>query len=447
MPSFIDGWASNEFAGMVMYAPTAAGIPTDAQAQLVLEYTVSGASGSSTLAIAAGDQSKGTGRWAGILLHDDGTYGVYMVSSVAGGVCTVWPKLRATVTGATLRNMGGSVNGQHYTEPGYRALARKIYSATIRDAYRNRWAAQWRSGAGVKEDWARVGGLGAGQYSISIRNNFVNAGSQDGAFWGRARILLRCSPTDPVTGKGVSRTFVLGGASGHMELYATANISSNGQFRAHRVLIVQDGATTLHDVTYDPATSGLNRIVVPFVAASSITVTVTNSGQDGSNTLAGPVIDCVTFWVPDRVLPDWTARVIDKNAKTVVMGDSWTSFYSGVLGSEVQSLMAADGGGGEVISVGVGGTTAEQGLASFDSAVVPHAPSQVLINYFTNDHNQYGDAGYDRWRIAMYRLGIRCQEIGARPIFVMPLPTSSLTQAIGHGIWSDNFGQGLMVGA
>ena len=72
LPAFIDGWDTANF-GYWMRAPTASGISTDTMSQLKLEYTVSGSAGSSSLTISAGDQSKGTGNWMGVIQHDDGS--------------------------------------------------------------------------------------------------------------------------------------------------------------------------------------------------------------------------------------------------------------------------------------------------------------------------------------------------------------------------------------
>ncbi|WP_287359898.1 hypothetical protein [Mesorhizobium sp.] len=98
-----------------------------------------------------------------------------------------------------------------------------------------------------------------------------------------------------------------------------------------------------------------------------------------------------------------------------------------------------------MVSVGQAGQDAEFGLTFFDTLVTPETPKQVVIPYFTNDHNDYGDDGWARWLTAMYKLGRKCQAIGARPIFILPLPTSSVTQAIGHGIWADELGYGLPI--
>ena len=141
MPSFIEGWAQNSFHGVAFESPTAAGIPLDTMSNTLLEYTVSGVAGASTLSISLGDQTKGGGTWGAVVQHDNGTYGAYTVSALGAGVCTVHPNVRSVITNKVLGNLGGSPLGQHLTERGYKALARKIYATSLGSGYRMRYAA------------------------------------------------------------------------------------------------------------------------------------------------------------------------------------------------------------------------------------------------------------------------------------------------------------------
>ena len=443
LPAFIEGWALNSFNGVATSAPSASGIGTDAQSQLLLEYTVSGSVGGTTLTIAAGDQSKGTGTWGGVIQHDNGTYGLYTIHTLGSGVATCFPPLRASVTSKTLRNLGGTVNGQHYTLPGYKALARNIYSRTKGDAYRVRYAAKWTARLGVKEDWTNIGGLGTGQYSLATDNSFVGNGNLVYTWIARDTNYIRALPTSPYTGKGLEKTFALGGASGFLEAFISCSMGAPGAtfpFASFRVQVIADGST-IHDQTYD-ANTGLLRLIVPYSAVTSATLRVTRAGEEAASYAIR--IGDVTFWTYDRSLT-WTDKVIGKNEKVVVIGDSWTEFYSDGLGAELQHAMTDDGGSGSVVSVGLSGQTAEWGLANFDSLVVPESPNVVVILFFTNDRNDFGVSNSDRWLRAMYQIGLKCQSIGARPIFVMPLPTASITQASQHGTWAERIGSGLPV--
>lgn len=443
-PYFIDGWTSGDFAGFNMANPDGVtSLPTDSMLQPILEFNVTGTAGTQTLTVNSGDESKGQGNWAAVIQHDDNTYGAYMVTALDSSSCTIWPNLRADVTAKTMRNMGGSHNGQHYTEPGYKALAHRIFKATKADAYRVRYVDAWNAQIGLASDWTPVVG---GTLSMMTINNVIanNSARSRWAFVSRSRRVMRSANQAPHTGKGATKTFALNGNSGMLEVFVSrADITAAGNLHSFKVVASVDG-TPFHDQTYTE-NNGLVRVFVPFPAGSVGVVTVTATDE------AGEAIwhDDVTWWVYDR-LETWANRAIDINAKTVVYGDSWTTFYpsapmqiDGILGRELQSLMAAAGGSGQVVSVGQGGQTAEWGLANFDERVLPENPKQVLILFFTNDGNQYGDNGYARWMTAMFKIGRKCQMIGANPIFIMPSQTSSFGQSIRHGIWASALGKGL----
>lgn len=450
MPSFVDGWGRNSWHGIGQYSPSASGIPTDSMLALDLEYTVSGTQNASTLTISAGDQSKGGGDWGGVIMHDDGTYGLYTITSLSGGTCTVFPNVEKTITNKTLRNLGSGINGQHYTEPGYRALARHIFRTTRSSAYALRYAAKWDSQTGEATDWTVYGGMGANEYSISAKNSWVGLGNKEsGATTSRNRRTMACFPASAsANGKGVTKTFSLGGNSGFLEAFVS-RVEPNGPygFAPFRVVVVVDSVTLL-DQTYT-ANAGLQRIVVPYSNGNSGAITITCASNESNDYPLN--VDTVTWWAYDRVPSgwSWSDSVIDKNAKTVILGDSWTVYYpdggsgsDGVLGVELQAAMTEAGGSGTVVSVGAGGTTAEYGLAVFDSLVAPENPQQVVFCYFTNDHNTYSQ---ERWKSAIYKLARKCQNIGARPVFIMPLPTQSLGQTLGHGTWANAMSRGIQI--
>ena len=457
MPSFVEGWALNSFMGVATTGtPTNTGLPLDAMNMPFMEYTVSGAAGASTMTITAGDLTKFVAGMGCVAMHNDGTYGLYTITNLAGSDFTVFPNVRSVITSQVLRNFGGSNLGQHLAENGYKALARKVFSTSRGSAYRLKYAAKWDASSGDVTDWTPVGGLSYGQSAIAISNNYIaySAVRSMGSFMMRGRRYLTGGPSAaPYIGKGFTKTFALGGSTGFLEAFVScakiAN-SAGGGFYAFNVKVVVD-AVTLLDAAYTE-NAGLQRVVVPYTAGTSGTITVTfgdNASPFGCNINVGDV----TWWKYDRTPQgyNWADPVIDKNVKTVVIGDSWTTYYpstpgsnNGVFGRELQAAMTAAGGTGVVKSVGLGGTTAENyGLPNFDTLVMPEAPLQVVIMFFTNDHASYGDYNYGRWLSAMYKIGRKCQAIGARPIYVMPLPTQSIGQSIGHGIWADEFGAGL----
>lgn len=435
MPWFVDLWRTDEF-GFYMPLPTGSSLPTDSMSQKLLEYTVSGSEGDSTLTISAGDESKGTGNWPAVVQHDDGTYGVYVVSSLTGGSCTIFPNLRDDVTAGTLCNVGGLTNGQHLTEKALRAMAQKVYARDRRSCYRNRYAAKWLASAGAKGDWTAVN-ITSGQYSwANNRQQVLSASRAANAFAGRGRSSIMVSTTTPWTNKGVTKTFALGGKSGVLEIIAAGAALTAG-FRAMRVLVTVDG-NSVHDTTYTE-NDGLPRLLIDYPAGDVGVVQITaESGSTSTNVFVGDV----TWWTYDRSM-DWDAKVINKDAKIVVAGDSNFEYYNDAFADELQSIITADGGTGTVVSVAVSGTTAEDGLASFDSLVAPENPDQVISNYAINDRNTYADI--PRWQKANYSFAMKCQNIGAEWIGVGPFPTSSFSQALGQGDWADQFGVGIPI--
>lgn len=453
LPSFFHGWALNGFHGVTHESVTAPGIPLDSIGQPLLEYVVTGASGASILTIVSGDQSKGTGRWGAVIEHDDGTLGSYGITNLTGGVCTVFPNLRSAVTAKPMCNLGGPNLGQHYTERGYRKLARNLFDATKSDGYRLKIAAAWLPDEGRVSDWTYVGGATVNHANIDAMNATVAAGSRaTGAPFAVSSWFYSLTAAPPFSGKGVSKTFQLGGASGFAELFVS-RVSPSGAdvgFLSWRLLLKFDGVTAL-DNTYTE-NSGLQRIVVPFTSAAQAEVTITMADELGDFPNHSLIIDQVRFWAYDRVNSTtvWSDKIINKNSKTVVLGDSWTTYYAttpggsdGAFVRELQSLMTAAGGTGVVVGVGTAGTTAEYGLTEFDLKVAPQAPEQVVINYAVNDLNSFGAGNYGRWLTAMYKLGRKCQAIGARPIFIMPLPTQSESQVQGLGNWATKIARGL----
>ena len=294
-----------------------------------------------------------------------------------------------------------------------------------------------------------MGGLG-GQFGIATINNFIGdtASRARASFTSRGRRVMVAAPSVAPVGKGLTKTFALGGATGFLEAFASnGNFGPPpGGFSPFRVQVVVD-AVSLLDQTFTE-NDGLQRILVPYTNGTSGTITFTFT--DPAVIFPGGImVGDVTWWAYDRART-WTDAVIGPNERLVIIGDSWTAFYpatangvDGVLGTEIKAAMVDAAGTGTVNSVGLSGTTAEYSLSQFDIKVAPLTPTAVLIVDFTNDCNQYGSAGFERWLTAMYKIGQKCQAIGARPIFLVPLPTQSVNQSVSHGIWADELGAGL----
>lgn len=429
MPAFVEGWASNTFHGQNRNIPTGyETVPPDSEGQRIFNITVSGAQGDSTLTGVGFDTTQGAGAWGCSIEHDDGSYGLYTASGITATTISISPALRAATTAKNLAAIGGSLNGQHYGLQATQALAARIFGVTNRDGYRGRYAGRWR--AEEASGWTLVSNPFVAYNSPT--NSFPNTGA--GSYFHS-----RGSPTvyfssGSASGKGLQKTFSPGGASGYLETFVGLNTGTE----PFRVRVLADAVEI-----YNETLTAFTRIVAPFTSAVSVTVEITST-SDSSNSIVR--IGDTTAWVFDRSL-DWDARVIDVDKPVVVLGDSWSARYSGGLGLKLQSLVTGAAGSGTVSTVALGGMTAEWGLEQFNSSVAPllAGGGSLVIEFFTNDRNQYGNENYNRWLKAMYSIGRAAQDIGARPIFVMPLPTLASAQSVGHGFWARQIGAGLPV--
>lgn len=430
---FIELWAIDDGNGVNNAAPGNPAIPVgDTNGDIVFEHTVSGAAGDISLSVSAGDESLFGAPYGAVIQHDDGSWGRYAVLTMGSGSCTIYPRLKATTTAKTMRNSGSAANGQHETRAGYRQMAWEIMQRTRGEAYRGRHVFTWRGFDGLKSAWTPINVTNA-QHNISTNNAFVGSGLFVGTWISRDTMAMRIrSSQRPYTGRGAYVTMPLGGETGFIEFFVSCILVS------FRVEVIVDGVTQ-YDVTFDDY-DGLRHIVVPFTAANEAVVRIRRTADE--DIFATTIVDRVTAWAYDRDDP-WGGYLVDENAKTVVIGDSWTRWADDQLTNEMQAIMSSRGGTGEVINVGQGGMTAEWGLANFDTLVAPHNPEQVVILFFTNDKNTFGAANYNRWLGALYEIGRKCQAIGARPIFINPSPTQSIAQSADHGIWASRIGLGL----
>jgi hypothetical protein len=340
LPAFIEGWSVTDFNGGTGGTPPAVGAPLDSAGQSIVEYTVSGTAGDSALTISAGTASYGSGTWGGVIQHDDGTYGIYTISNLVAASCDIYPALRATCTGRTLRNNASPSDTTHKTEPFFKALARSIYARSKGNAYRLRYVSRWAAQSGASAEWSPTGGAIANNLTIFPTTvPVITGGALSGQWVGRGSRWMSVLVTSPYTGKGATKTFSIGGQAGFMEAFvACGSSAASPQFASFTVKLVIDDVT-ISEVTY-AATTGLNRIIVPFSGGQSAVLTITRAAEEvGSFRI---YVGDVTFWVYDRA-ETWTDPVIDKDAKTVVIGDSWTTEYSNAIGTELEVAMAASG--------------------------------------------------------------------------------------------------------
>jgi hypothetical protein len=428
LPGFVEGWAPNSFHGQQIASPTGfASLDADEEGVKTYIYSVTGEAGDTTLSATGLVSTIGGNNYGATILHDDGTYGVYTVNNETGGTTgdvTIRPPLRADTTGGECAALIGLLSDQHYGLPGYKALARHIYSVTNGSAYRNRFAGQ------IAARSATTGWTGISGGTVGYKQSTGFQPDSGSYSYMRARGPAVVISGANAAGSGVRNVQALGGHSGQLEVFVGLFAGAN-----YNVKVIIDG-DTIHDETYP----GFHRVVVPFGNATTGTVEITNPSGGTRTLLLG---DC-TWWVYDREDIDWDAKFIDKDAKVVVLGDSWSARYDGGLGAELQQAMVDDGGTGTVTTIALGSQTAEWGLEQMP-LVAAENPDVVVVEFFTNDCNQFGVTGSERWLKATYRIGLACQDIGAKPLFVMPLPTGGNGQTINHGRWAELIGAGLPI--
>jgi len=107
----------------------------------------------------------------------------------------------------------------------------------------------------------------------------------------------------------------------------------------------------------------------------------------------------------------------------VCFGDSLTAF--GTWPTVLQDTFHTT-----VINAGVGGNTALQGLARFDTDVVPHSPELVFIGFGTNDQVIYDPAvgsqvSPDAYRRTLEELIDRSEALGAKVCLLTPCVVDS----------------------
>ncbi|MDD5707854.1 MAG: hypothetical protein PHR35_18195, partial [Kiritimatiellae bacterium] len=247
------------------------------------------------------------GSWNGTIKYDDGTYGVLTVKSVdkAGTRIAIAPALKKNAVHGELSNTYDGHQGQHYTAPGYYALAQHIYDYGRETACRERIIAR----TAVSEDkvlWVKHGGWFTHNYNL----NTFPASHPEGTFFHsnhtRMDDFIGRNP-----GESVTASVELGGASGYLETY----VGLREGVGPIEVVATFDGA-----IAYSNATIiGLERITVPFTDARQGTVSVKVLGSTGSTVRIGTT----TWWGYDHPADYRGKRLIPDGSKVVFYGDSW----------------------------------------------------------------------------------------------------------------------------
>lgn len=395
-----------------------------------LTYTITGVAGQQVLSVQTGDlnQAGVTGSWACVIKHDDGTWGVYAVTAVnvGGATMTIKPYLKKPATIATLASLGSSALGQHYGTAGYSALAEHIWNYPAYKAYRQKWIARHDETVAGNGPWT-IGSMPDAWFEgAQVANIDMGVGNSPNATCFSARnskyVLVQAQNNN----QPVYWTQALYGKTGYLDTYlGPATVNNLGIL----VTVVIDGATV-----YSKTIMGLERITVPFVNATTGTITIKPLEGDGGASYKWR-LGTTTWWELPSDIP---TNLFFDGAKVVFLGDSWGEFYSGWLPAELGTRIVARGG--TMTNSALSGQTSAWGLANFASKVLAYDPDICVIEFFTNDQNSLS---LPVWQANMAALIDLCIQHNIQPVIVMPAPTSSTSQTQNHAIWSASLAEGV----
>jgi PKD repeat protein len=186
---------------------------------------------------------------------------------------------------------------------------------------------------------------------------------------------------------------------------------------------------------YDETFSSLTRIAIPFENATTSTFTVTLADSIATGIGVGQT----TWWTLDsKEVSAVSGQMIPPGSSVMVYMDSWGVFHNNAFATKLESLMAADSGGEpvEIHNASVGGSTAAQQLANYDTNVKPYNPDYVIIDYAINDLNQ--GLTPVQYQVSLYALIQHIVDSGSKPIVLGNLVTASASQTtILAGAWAE----------
>lgn len=131
--------------------------------------------------------------------------------------------------------------------------------------------------------------------------------------------------------------------------------------------------------------------------------------------------------------------MLTSHSTLVCFGDSLTAF-----GTWPDALSTRFGF--RCINAGVGGQTAVQGLARFDTDVTPHHPDAVIIGFGTNDQVIYDPSvgpqvSEENYATALRTMIARCRALGAQPFLMTPCVVDSTAYYSRHPkAWCEPYG-------
>lgn len=400
-------------------------------------WGVSGTIGDTFVTVTSGTFADASGKWAAVLCDDAGNWTPCIVLSNDGtNKLNITPPLASTITAGEIGNLHDGASGQHYTSRGYKALAQHIFNAVPKAADRSRYVGKFLGTAtsgltktgSIWVDYNQAGNV----YSGPLQRHAVR-----GAL---------CSVAEGATG-GIKKSFTVSGRVGMLEVRLAAHAETVAEFWADGVMVQQHtglGSKAAY-LTYDYAGADTVEIRV-YVTVASAALTFS--------------INEITCWESSPGTDP--AVMFPSGSSIVLLGDSWGTYHSGALVTELRRLLLdAHGYPARVINKAVAGTTSKRGQAWFHDDVIQQGATHVIIEFFVNDANSVGGTNYptvtdpygiafdldiatrDEWRTRIRAMCALALAHGIQPVVLGPCQTAAQSQTQGLADWNVYLTEGL----
>lgn len=381
----------------------------------------------------------GNTQWPCILENTDGTFTVNLVTGDDGkGVFTLANPLNKIPS--RLSSRWDMAQGQHMTITGTKAYAEHVYNQLTNVCVAEKMIGPW---LGVLQPPVHQGLWGMNSVSNAYGRVVINNVATEllpetyegnPAFNGRLTRVSRepgqITAGVHLPGHGVMGTWQTSGQKGVIEIYtctraSSATLESRGKAKLKIIGILNKTEYVLKEVDLNDQ---MQRVISPFSGFDSISCKI-----ESSENYPFFIVICESIcWITEAS----SSKLINKDVKVVVFGDSWFEYYEGGFGKHLESLMKKDGGKGVVINRGKAGMTTRYALDWLEKHVLSEpGVQQCIFHFFTNDLNNLGNATYkdpngtdkplnvnDRYELVanLRKLAARCEEAGIQPIIIMP---------------------------
>lgn len=370
-----------------------------------------------------------TQTWPCAFENVDGTFDVNLVTSFTGTTFNLYYPLKKQA--ARIYSRWG--DSQHMSPSGTKAYAEHVYrqkrAVCVADRFMDKavFALQ-------RPTYQRLFALNPAlvAYGRQIINNIPTELASDTATAnsagnGRIRYVMR----DPagvsvgvhLIGHGIIGSIVTAKKAGYFEAFVCTSAGSlTPTTRGEGIIEVYGLNRGSQRILISSLTfkDNCTRFICPVEGFDSIEVEVKST----VNGAFGILVQQSRFWVTDEPY----SQLIDKNGTIVCVGDSWFEFYGDLFHTHLQSLITADGGTGKVFNFALSGQTVDYGINNLAS-ILAFNPTQVIINFFTNDLNS---GTPDVLTAKLHKFCSLLEQNGVQPIVIQPAGTSSDAQSINH---------------